>query len=201
MQGMHVCQVASGVSTLCDPMDCSLSGSSVHGILQARILECIAQYPGESCPPRDRTLMFYVSCAGSQVLKHQCHLGSPCACMTLGKEFDLKLHSYDLSQRERVQVGFFDSRGLHQIMGQLKTNLQSKHSHIGKRIINFLCPCLNEFRNLWVLVVCGPWLIDRAHCLIQFQSTGEVIDVKKKNNNHIFIVFNYNKVFGKRNCQ
>ena len=24
--------------TLCDPMDCSLSGSSVHGILQARIL-------------------------------------------------------------------------------------------------------------------------------------------------------------------
>ena len=25
--------------TLCDPMDCSPSGSSVHGILQARILE------------------------------------------------------------------------------------------------------------------------------------------------------------------
>ena len=28
--------------TLCDPMDCSLLGSSVHGILQARILEWIA---------------------------------------------------------------------------------------------------------------------------------------------------------------
>ena len=26
----------------CDPMDCSLSGSSIHGILQARILECAA---------------------------------------------------------------------------------------------------------------------------------------------------------------
>ena len=25
--------------TLCDPMDCSLPGSSVHGILQARVLE------------------------------------------------------------------------------------------------------------------------------------------------------------------
>ena len=24
---------------LCDPMDCSLPGSSIHGILQARILE------------------------------------------------------------------------------------------------------------------------------------------------------------------
>ena len=28
--------------TLCDPMDCSPPGSSVHGILQARILECVA---------------------------------------------------------------------------------------------------------------------------------------------------------------
>ena len=28
--------------TLCDPMDCSLPGSSVHGIFQARILEWVA---------------------------------------------------------------------------------------------------------------------------------------------------------------
>ena len=28
--------------TLCDPMDCSLPGFTVHGILQARTLECIA---------------------------------------------------------------------------------------------------------------------------------------------------------------
>ena len=28
--------------TFCDPMDCSLPGSSVHGILQARILEWVA---------------------------------------------------------------------------------------------------------------------------------------------------------------
>ena len=27
--------------TFCDPMDCSPPGSSVHGILQARILECL----------------------------------------------------------------------------------------------------------------------------------------------------------------
>ena len=31
--------------TLCEPMDCSLPGSSVHGILQARILEWIAIPP------------------------------------------------------------------------------------------------------------------------------------------------------------
>ena len=34
-----------GCLTLCDPMDCSPPGSSVHGILQARILEWVA------CPP------------------------------------------------------------------------------------------------------------------------------------------------------
>ena len=32
-------EVAQSCPTLCDPMDCSLSGSSVHGIFQARVLE------------------------------------------------------------------------------------------------------------------------------------------------------------------
>ena len=41
---------------LCNPMDCSLSGSSVHGIPQARILEWVA-YPFSrgSSQPRSRT--------------------------------------------------------------------------------------------------------------------------------------------------
>ena len=30
------------MSTLCDPMDCTLPGSSVHGILRVRILEWVA---------------------------------------------------------------------------------------------------------------------------------------------------------------
>ena len=34
--------VAQSCPTLRDPMDCSLPGSSVHGICQARVLECIA---------------------------------------------------------------------------------------------------------------------------------------------------------------
>ena len=32
-------EVAQSYSTLSDPMDCSLPGSSVHGIFQARVLE------------------------------------------------------------------------------------------------------------------------------------------------------------------
>ena len=36
------CSVTQSCPTLCNPMDCSPSGSSVHGILQARILEWVA---------------------------------------------------------------------------------------------------------------------------------------------------------------
>ena len=35
-------EVAHSCPTLCNPMDCSLPGSSVHGIFQARVLEWIA---------------------------------------------------------------------------------------------------------------------------------------------------------------
>ena len=42
--------------TLCHPMDCSLPGSSVHGILQARILEWGAiSSSREPSQPRDQT--------------------------------------------------------------------------------------------------------------------------------------------------
>ena len=35
-------EVAQSCRTLRDPMDCSLTGSSVHGIFQARVLEWVA---------------------------------------------------------------------------------------------------------------------------------------------------------------
>ena len=42
--------------TLCDAMDCSPPGSSVHGILQARILEWAAiPFSRVSSPSRDQT--------------------------------------------------------------------------------------------------------------------------------------------------
>ena len=61
--------------TLSDPMDCSPPGSSVHGILQARIQEQIAMsYSRGSSRPRDRT---QVSCTGRWILYHKGHRGSP----------------------------------------------------------------------------------------------------------------------------
>ena len=55
--------------TLCDPMDCSLAGSSVHGILQARILEWIAISSSRgSSPPRDQTPVSCVFCIAGRFL-------------------------------------------------------------------------------------------------------------------------------------
>ena len=66
--------------TLCNPMDCSPPGSSVHGILQARILERVAMPSSRgSSPPRDQTHVSYVSCIGRWVLYSLSHLGSPSA--------------------------------------------------------------------------------------------------------------------------
>ena len=54
------------VCTLCNPLGCSLIGSPVHGILQARILEWVAISSSKgSFQPRDRTC---VSCIGRRIL-------------------------------------------------------------------------------------------------------------------------------------
>ena len=39
---IYACFITQSCLTLCDPMDYSPPGSSVHGILQARILEWVA---------------------------------------------------------------------------------------------------------------------------------------------------------------
>ena len=55
--------------TLCNPMDCSPPGSSVHGILQARILEWVASsFSRGASWPRDRNCVSYVSCSYFSVL-------------------------------------------------------------------------------------------------------------------------------------
>ena len=51
--------------TLCNPMDHSLLGSSVHGILQARLLEWVAMTSSRGASQlRDQTHISYVSLIG-----------------------------------------------------------------------------------------------------------------------------------------
>ena len=66
-----LCVQAQSYPTLCDPMDCSPPGSSVHGVPQARILEWVAiPLSRGSSQPRDRT---QVSEYCRQILYHLSH--------------------------------------------------------------------------------------------------------------------------------
>ena len=67
-----VCLSAQLCPTLCDPMDCSLPGSSVHGIFQAKILEWVAisSSMGFLSPTRDQTLVSCIFCIGRWILYH-----------------------------------------------------------------------------------------------------------------------------------
>ena len=54
--------------TLCDPMDCNPPDSSVHGVLQARILEWVAiPFSKGWSQPRDQIHVFCVACFGRRV--------------------------------------------------------------------------------------------------------------------------------------
>ena len=58
--------------TFCKPRDCSRPGSSVHRILQARIMEWIAiSFSRGSSQPRDQT------CIAGRFFTHLSHQGSP----------------------------------------------------------------------------------------------------------------------------
>ena len=71
---IHVCAaavLAQSCLTLLRPHEFSPPGSSVHGILQARILAWVAISSSRgSSRPRDRTCVCCVSCIGRQVLYH-----------------------------------------------------------------------------------------------------------------------------------
>ena len=70
LQGsLLACVHAKSHLTLCNPMYCSLPGFSVHGFLQARILEWVSVSSSRGCSqPRDQTRVSYISCIGRQGL-------------------------------------------------------------------------------------------------------------------------------------
>ena len=62
---------AQSCLTLCNSIDCRPPGSSVGGILQARILQWVAiSSPMGSSAPRDRACVSCVSCIGRWILYH-----------------------------------------------------------------------------------------------------------------------------------
>ena len=77
-----VCYIASVISDSLNPVDCNPPGSSVHGILQARILKWVVMPSSRgSSQPKDQTCFSYVSWISRWVLYHESHLGSPYGIM------------------------------------------------------------------------------------------------------------------------
>ena len=87
--------VSQSCLILCDPMDCSPPGSSVHGILQAKIVEWVAiPFSRVSSQPRNRT---QVSNIAASLFYHLSHQRSP-------KQICLYMY---LSSTQSIWVVFF----------------------------------------------------------------------------------------------
>ena len=68
---MYVCVKSLSHVRLCDTMDCSPPCSSVHGIVQVKILEWVViSYSRGSSQHRDQTRISCVPCIGRQILYH-----------------------------------------------------------------------------------------------------------------------------------
>ena len=73
--------------TLCDSMDCSPPGSSVYGILQARILEWVAiSFSKESSWPSNRTC---VSCIAGRFFTNWATREAPLWCICIANHHDI----------------------------------------------------------------------------------------------------------------
>ena len=81
-------EVAQSCSTLCNPMDCSLPGSSFHGIFQARVPEWVAfSFSTGSSQPRHRTRVSRIAgrCFTLWATKSVCSAGDLGSTSGLGR--------------------------------------------------------------------------------------------------------------------
>ena len=66
-----VCSISQSCRTLCERVDYSLLGSSVHGTFQARVLEWVTMsFSRGSSWPKDRTCISCISCTARWILDH-----------------------------------------------------------------------------------------------------------------------------------
>ena len=103
------CLVAQLFLTLCNPIDCSPPGSSVHGIFQARILEWAAiSFSRRSSPPRDQAWVsciagiFFTNWAARDI--RLCHTWVHIAASPLCVNLDKAFNSLRLTMENSVEI-------------------------------------------------------------------------------------------------
>ena len=129
-------EVTQSCLTLCNAMDCSLPGSSIHGIFQARVLEWVAiSFSRGSSRPRDRTQVSCIvgkcftiwatrevspkegQCQRMPTLPHSC-AHSPC-CTVMLKAFQARLQHYMNWELPDIQAGFRKGKGTRDQIGNI----------------------------------------------------------------------------------
>ena len=128
-----MCLVTQLCLTLCDPMDCSLPGSSVHGILQARILKLLAiSFSRGFSQSRDWTW----SPALQAVLYHRNHQEAQCVYPNINSIVTRK-------HRKILNIAFLNLKGQNQRDFKFSSYFKSHIEH---------CFFFLQFSNLvfWV---------------------------------------------------
>ena len=96
-----ICSDAQSCATLCDPMDCSPPGSSIHGIFQARTLEQVAISSSRgSSHPKDWTRVSCISCIIRWIL-YCCT-----AIFHLARAIILKVETNILPEEQEFHINF-----------------------------------------------------------------------------------------------
>ena len=104
------------------PLDCSPPGSSVHGILQARILEWVAMPSSKgSSSPRDRTWVTCISCLAGRLLYLLSHQGNP------NSAFKRKISWHRLQREWTLRTGCY------MIKNQIEREILHDSLHVGHR--------------------------------------------------------------------
>ena len=141
--------------TLIRPMDCSSPGSSVHGILQARILEwAVVSYSTGSSQPRDLTHLSYVSCIGSWALYHECHLiGQPVRLSPAIR--DCHCRSYNNNLFSSITDGWTDHKNesVKKVYSVVMPSIVRPESRLNWS--NFVACCLAYYGNnlmIWYII-------------------------------------------------
>ena len=143
--------VSQSCPILCDPVDCSPPGSSVHGILQARIVEWIViPFSRGSFQPRDQT---------RQILYHLSHQGSPVIYSRkviiafLCKLFAMQQISVQMHSSLLLPCHFLKEDSPHQV----SCEYQSFRCHWANA---------NSYLNKWHRTVLYPFLCVTPHAQI-----------------------------------
>ena len=133
-------EVAQSCPTLCDPVDCSLPGFSVHAILQARILEWVTiSFSRGSSQPRDWTWVP--------------HIGGRCFNLWATREDNISI-----SLSKESHTTFSQRKGVLEKKNQALNLVKTENELWGTSEKSLT---LTPFFPLWFMIYC---IMNEIHC-------------------------------------